>query len=151
MSDSPLLQRIRQDTIAAMKAGDKETVGILRMLQAGIKQVEVDTRTAPDDAAVVKVLRSHARKVRDALASARDAGRDDLVVRAERELAVVERYLPAELDDAALEELVRAAIAETGAASPREMGKVMKVVMARVEGRADGSRVSATVRRLLGS
>jgi len=150
MSDSPLLERIKQDTIAAMKAGERDTVGILRMLQASIKQVEVDTRKELDDAAVVKVLRGYAKKVKDSLASARDAGRDDLVAAAERELALVERYLPAELDDAALEAQVKAVIAETGAASPRDMGKVMKAAMARLQGQADGSRVSAVARRLLG-
>ncbi len=149
MADSPLLIRIKQDTIAAMKAGEKQRVRVLRMLQSSIKQVEVDTRSELDDAAVVRILRSYAKKVRDALASARSAGREDLVDEAERELALVESYLPAELDDAALEKILREVVAEVGATSPRDMGKVMKAAMARLEGQAEGGRVSAMVRSLL--
>ena len=149
MDKSQLATRIRQDTIAAMKAKDKGRLGVLRMLQAAIKQVEVDTREDLDDEGVLKVLRAYMKKVKDSLAGARDSGRTELVAGAESELAIVQSYLPAELDDAALEGLVREAIAETGASSPKDMGRVMKAAMAKTGGRADGGRVSALVKSLL--
>ena len=149
MSTSELAARLKADVIAAMKAKDKERLTVLRMLQAAVKQVEIDTRTELDDAGVVKVLQSYRKKVRDSLAGARESGRDELVAQAEAELAVVESYLPAELDDAELEALVREVIAETGAASMKDMGQVMKGVLAKAAGRADGSRVGPIVKSLL--
>ncbi len=149
MPASELAARLQQDVIAAMKAKDKARLGVLRMLQAAVKQVEVDTRAELDDDAVVKVLQSYRKKVRDSLAGARESGRDELVAQAEAELVVVESYLPAELDDAALEALVREVIAETGAESMKDMGRVMKAVLAKAAGRVDGSRVSPVVKTLL--
>ena len=111
--------------VAAMKAKQKHRLGILRMLQAAVKQVEVDQRKDLEDADVQKIIVSYARKVKDQIQGARDSGREDLLDQAEQELVVVTEYLPAEMDDAALELLVREAIAETGADGPRDMGNVM--------------------------
>lgn len=122
MAKSALATRLQQDVVAAMKANDKDRRSVLRMIQAAIKQIEVDTRTELDDAAVVQVLRSYAKKVRDTLSGANAAGRADLVAQAETELRIVEEFLPAELDDAAIEAHVRAAAAEVGATSMKEMG-----------------------------
>ena len=149
MAKSETAQRLQQDTVAAMKARDRDRLGILRMLQAAIKQVEVDERRELEEADVLKALSTYARKVKDQVAAARESGRADLLEQAEGELAVVSGYLPAELDDAELERLVREAVAASGAAGPRDMGKVMKAVMPQVAGRADGGRVSALVKRLL--
>ncbi|MBU0743017.1 GatB/YqeY domain-containing protein [bacterium] len=149
MANSELAKRIQQDTITTMRAKDKDRLTVMRMLQAAIKQVEIDTREELDDEGVVKVLRAYLKKVKDSLAGARDGGREDLVARAEAELAIVESYLPAELDDEVLEAIVREAIAGTGASSLKDMGQVMKAAMARTGGRADGNRVSALVKSLL--
>ncbi len=149
MAKSALATRIQQDTIAAMKAKDKDRLTVMRMLQAAIKQVEIDTREELDDEGVVKVLRSYLKKVKDSLAGARDSGRTELVAKAEAEQAIVQSYLPAELDDDALAAIVREAVADTGASSLKDMGRVMKAAMAKTGGRADGNRVSALVKSLL--
>lgn len=149
MATSELAARLQADVVTAMKAKDKDRLGILRQMQAAIKQVEVDTRKELSDADVQKVLASYAKKVKDTLASTAGTGRDDLKAAAEAELAIVTAYLPAELSDAELEAVVRQAIAESGAASPADMGKVMKVAVPLVAGKADGSRVSAMVKGLL--
>ncbi len=149
MATCELAARLQADVITAMKTKDKDRLGILRQMQAAIKQVEVDTRKELSDADVQKVFASYAKKVKDTLASTAGTGRDDLKAAAEAELAIVTAYLPAELADAELEALVRQAIAESGAASPADMGKVMKVAVPLVAGRADGTRVSAMVKGLL--
>ena len=146
---SELTDRVQSEVIAAMKAKQKQRLGILRMVQAAIKQVEVDERRELADADVLKVLSSYARKVKDQIKGARDGGREDLATAAEAELAVVSEFLPTELTDAELEAVVRESIAETGATGPQDMGKVMKVVMPKVAGRAEGGRVSALVKQIL--
>ncbi|MBC8423517.1 GatB/YqeY domain-containing protein [bacterium] len=149
MSKSDLANRIQQDTIAAMKARHKDRLTVMRMMQAAIKQVEIDTREELDEAGVQQVLRVYLKKVKDSLAGARESGRAGLTAQAEAELAIVQSYLPAELDDDALVGLVREAIVETGAETMKDMGKVMKAAMAKTGGRADGNRVSALVKSLL--
>ncbi|MHB8080472.1 MAG: GatB/YqeY domain-containing protein, partial [Candidatus Krumholzibacteriia bacterium] len=144
-----LAARLQAAVIAAMKARDKARLEPLRMMQAQIKQIEVDQRVVLDDAGIVKVLGSYQRKVKEALAEARRAERPELIARGEAEVAIVAEFLPAELDDAALEAAVRAAVAATGATGPQDMGRVMKVVLPEIAGRADGGRVSAAVKRLL--
>jgi uncharacterized protein len=146
---SEILARIKQDTVAAMKAKDRERLGILRQVSAAIKQVEVDERRELDDQGVLAILQKYAKQVRDSLEAAEKAGRSEAVAAAEAELVIVREYLPAELDDAALGAIVDEAIGETGASGPKDMGAVMKAVMPRVTGRADGSRVSAMVKSKL--
>lgn len=149
MASCELAARLQAAVIAAMKAKDKDRLGVLRQMQAAIKQVEIDTRRELGDADVQKILASYAKKVKDTLASTVGTGRDDLKAAAEAELAIVGEFLPAEIGDTELEALVRQAIVESGAATPADMGKVMKVAVPLVAGKADGSRVSAMVKRLL--
>lgn len=149
MATSELAARLQAAVIAAMKAKEKDRLGVLRMMQAAIKQVEVDTRKELTDADVQKILSSYAKKVKDTLAATAGSGRADLQAQAEAELAIVGEFLPAEIDDAQLEALVRQAIATSGAAAPADMGKVMKVAVPLTSGKADGARVSAMVKRLL--
>lgn len=149
MAKGELGTRLQQETVAAMKAKDKDRLTVLRMIGAAVKQVEIDTREDLDDDGVIKVVQSYAKKVKDSLQGARDAGRDEMAAAAEAELAVVKEFLPAEMGDADLDALVNEAIAETGATSMKEMGQVMKAAMAKVAGRAEGGRVSAAVKRLL--
>jgi uncharacterized protein YqeY len=141
--------RLKSETVAAMKAKDKDRLQVLRMLTAAVKQIEIDTREELDDEGVTKVVRSYAKKVKDSLQSARDAGRDEMAAALEIEASVVAEFLPAEMDDATLEGLVREAIDECGATSMKDMGKVMKPAMAKIAGRAEGGRVSAAVKKLL--
>ena len=150
MAQNGIAAQLKTAVVAAMKAKEKDRLAVLRMLQAAVKQVEVDERRELTDDDVLKILASYARKVKDQIEGAEQSGRADLVARAEAELAIVQEFLPAALDDAALETIVREAVAEVGATTPREMGAVMKAVLPRVAGRADGGRVSAMVKKLLG-
>lgn len=149
MAQSEIAARLKSDIITAMKAKDKARLGVLRMLQAAVKQVEIDTREELDDAAVMKVLSSYGRKVKDQIKSYGDGGREELKTAAETELAIVGEFLPAEMSDEELEKIVREGVAEVGAAGPQDMGKVMKAIMPKTTGRADGSRVSALVKKVL--
>jgi len=149
MAKSEIAARLQQDVITAMKAKDKGRLGVLRMLQAALKQVEVDQRKELEDAEVMKVLTSYGRKVKDQISSYGDAGRDELRQAAEAELEIVAEYLPEEMSDEELTALITAAVAETGAVGPQDMGKVMKAVLAQTSGRADGGRVSALVKKSL--
>ncbi len=149
MAKGERADRLKLETVTAMKAKDKDRLQVLRMMSAAIKQIEVDTREELDDDDVVKVVRSYAKKIKDSIQGARDAGREEMIPALEAEMAVVQEYLPAEMDDAILEGLVREAIEETGAVSMKEMGQVMKAAMTKIAGRAEGGRVSAAVKKLL--
>lgn len=150
MAQSELLIRLKSDIITAMKAKDKDTLGVLRMVQAAVKQVEVDERRELSDADAVKIISSYARKVKDQIKSYGEGGREELKDAAVAELAIVQAYLPAEMTDDELEAVVQGAISDTGAASMADMGKLMKAVMPLTAGKADGGRVSAMVKKLLG-
>ncbi len=149
MSTSETAARLKQDVVTAMKAKDRDRLGVLRMLQAALKQVEVDERRELEEADVIKILSSYARKVKDQVKSYGEGGRADLLAAAESELALVATYLPAELDDDELESIVRKVVEECGATGPADMGKVMKAAMPAIAGRAEGGRVSALVKRIL--
>ncbi|MEW6242125.1 MAG: GatB/YqeY domain-containing protein [Chloroflexota bacterium] len=133
----------------AMKANDAVRRTTVRMALAAIKQAEVDRQTTLDDTAVIALLQKEIKNRREAIEEAKKAERPDLISANQAEIAVLEAFLPAALPADELRELVKAAIAETGAASPSDMGKVMKVVMAKVAGRAPGDVVSAAVREFL--
>jgi uncharacterized protein YqeY len=148
---SELKDRLHADLNAAMKARDEVTTATLRMALTAVTNEEVAGKTARElsDAEVVTVLGREAKKRREAAEAFDGAGRAELADRERAEQAVLDRYLPAPLSDAELGELVAAAIAESGASTPRDMGAVMKLVQPRVAGRADGKRVSDEVRRRL--
>ena len=133
----------------AMKSGDEVRKRTVRMVLAGIKQAEVDKRTELDDLAVIGLIQKEIKNRREALEEAKKANRPDLVEANEKEIKVLEAFLPKAMPAEELRVLVQAAIAETGASSPSDMGKVMKVVMGKVAGRAPGDLVSSTVRELL--
>ncbi len=132
-----------------MKSGDEVRKRTVRMALAGIKQAEIDRRTELDDAAVVSLLQKEVKNRRESLEEARKANRLDLVEANEAEIDVLQAFLPKAMPAEELRSLVQAAIAESGATSPADMGKVMKTVMPRVAGRAPNDMVSATVRELL--
>ena len=132
-----------------MKSGDEVRKRTVRMALAAVKQAEVDKRIELDDTAVINLLQKEVKNRRESLDEAKKANRADLIEANEAEIKVLEAFLPKAMPAEELRALVQAAIAETGAASPADMGKVMKVVMAKVAGRAPNDMVSATVRELL--
>ena len=133
----------------AMKSGDEVRKRTVRMVLAAVKQVEVDKRTELDDMAVMNLIQKEMKNRRESLEDAKKANRADLVEANEAEMKVLEAFLPKAMPAEELRSLVQAAIDETGASTPADMGKVMKVVMAKVAGRAPNDVVSATVRELL--
>jgi len=149
MAKSEIAEKLKQEVILAMKAKEKARLGVLRMLQAAVKQIEVDQRRELEDEDVLKVLTSYGRKVKDQISSYGDAGRVELKNAAEAELKIVAEFLPAEMTDEELTAIIAAAVAETGATGPQDMGKVMKAVLGQTTGRADGGRVSALVKKSL--
>lgn len=134
----------------AMKAGDKDRRNAIRLLQSAIKQVEIDSRNELDNAAVMKILQKEAKKRREAIDELEAAGRRGDASSERFELAVIEDFLPRQLTAAELKPIVQAAIVETGATSMKQMGQIMKTVMPKVNGLADGKQVNAIVRELLG-
>ena len=141
-----ILDRVQADTREAMKAGERELVGTLRMVTDALQREHKE-----GDGDEVAVLRRERKRRIEAADAYRQGGSDERASAEEAEAQVIDGYLPAELSDGELDELVAAAVEETGAAGPQEMGKVMGAVMPKVDGRADGSRVSAAVRARLGS
>jgi uncharacterized protein YqeY len=133
----------------AMKAGDAVRRNTLRMALAAVKEAEVQKRGELDDATVIAILQKELKSRQEAIAEGEKAGRGDLVDAAKGEAAIIEGYLPAGLSPAELDAIVTAAIAEAGASNPADIGKVMKVVLPKVQGRADGGQVSALVRSKL--
>ncbi len=149
---SDLKARLQSDLNASMKARDELTTATLRMTLTAITNAEVAGNTARElaDDEILRVIGREAKKRREAAEAFEQAGRDELARRERAEGEVLDRYLPAQLGDEELAELVRAAITEAGATEPRQMGAVMKIVQPAVAGRADGKRVSDEVRRQLG-
>ena len=145
-----LAAQLDGDMKDAMRAGDKLRLGAIRRARSALKNAEIEARGPLGEDAAVKVLRGIVKQHRESIEQFRTGGRTDLVEQEEREMSVLEGYLPAQMDAAALEPIVAEAIASEGAASPADMGRVMKVVMARVGGTADGKEVRAIAQRLLG-
>ena len=133
----------------AMKAKDRERRDALRLLQSAIKQAEVDQRVDLDDDAIVSILRREAKKRREAIDELDEAGRLVECERERFELAVTEEFLPRQMTSEELKPLAQAVIAEVGASSMKEMGSVMRALMPKVQGRADGKAVNTLVRELL--
>jgi uncharacterized protein YqeY len=133
----------------AMRSGDTLRKNTVRMALAAIKQVEVDKRTTLDDPAVIALLQKEIKNRKEALEEAKTAEREDLVKENEAEIAVLQAFLPAAMSNDELREIVKNAIAETDAIGPADMGRVMKVALEKVAGRAPGGEVSAMVRELL--
>ena len=142
----PLKDQLTDDMKTAMRAGDKPRLGVIRLVNAAIKQREVDERTVLDDVQVLAVLEKMLKQRRDSVAQFEQAGREDLAAIERFEIAVIEAYLPAKLDAGALDALIAAAIADSGAASARDMGKVMALVKERAAGRADMGEASRLIK-----
>lgn len=144
-----LIDKIREDMKTAMKAREATRVETLRFLLSEVKNVGINEKRELDDDVVKGVLARLAKQRREGIEQFRGAGRDDLAAAEEAQLAILEAYLPRQLSDAELEAALRAIIQEVGAASKKDMGKVMKAAMERLAGAADGKRISAVTGRLL--
>lgn len=141
--------KLNESMKEAMKSGDDLRKRTIRMVLAAVKQVEVDKRVELDEMAVTALIQKEVKNRREALEEAKKANREDLVADNESEIKVLEEFLPKAMPADELRALVQAAITETGAAAPSDMGKVMKVVMPKVAGRAPNDAISAMVRELL--
>ena len=144
-----LKTQIQTDMKEAMKAGDKDRLKVVRMLLAAVKQIEIDKRIELDDPGVLGVIEKMVKQRRDSVNQFQAGNREDLATIELGEIAVLERYLPDALSDAEIEELIAKAIADTGAASVRDMGKVMGKLKAATQGRADMGAVGAKVKARL--
>jgi uncharacterized protein len=133
----------------AMKAGDDVRKRTVRMVLAAVRQVEIDRQVKLEETAVLAIVQKEIKTRKEAVEEARLANRPDIVAATEAEIVVLKAYLPQAMSEEELKELVEAAIAEAGANSPVDMGKVMKLIMPRVAGRATGDQVSTAVRQLL--
>ena len=139
-----IADRIKSDVSSAMKAGERERVSALRLVLSELQKADKE-----GDADELAVLRRERKRRREAAEAYREAAREDLAEGEDFEAQLIEHYLPADVSDEELDELVRRAVAETGAESPRDMGKVIKHVMAAADGRADGRRVSTKAKEAL--
>jgi|TARA_B100001105_G_scaffold198350_1_gene162125 uncharacterized protein YqeY len=145
----PIYQRVTAEVKVAMKARDKPRLGALRLIMADFKRIEVDERIELDDERVLVILDKMTKQRKDSLKQFEDAGREDLANQEALEIEVIAEFLPDQLSDAEVSGLVKAAIAETGAASMQDMGKVMAIVKSQVQGKADMGAVSGLVKAQL--
>ena len=145
-----LKQRLNDDMKAAMKGGDKASLAVIRLINAAIKQREVDERVELDDAAVIAVLEKMVKQRKDSVSQFEGAGREDLAAIERAELVIIDRYLPAKMGESEIAAAVDAAIAETGASGAADMGKLMGVLKPRLAGQADMGLVSKLVKQKLG-
>jgi uncharacterized protein YqeY len=145
-----LLKHIDQDIIKALKSGDRETANTLRGLKSDIKYYQIEKQIKEmSDEDILTVLASAAKRRKDSIEQFQTGGRDDLVANETRELNIIKAFLPEEMSEADVEVLVKEAVAETGASSMNDLGKVMQNIMPKVKGKADGKLVNQIVRRLL--
>ncbi|TQU16701.1 GatB/YqeY domain-containing protein [Xanthomonas perforans] len=144
-----LKQQLTDDMKAAMKSGDKHSLGVIRLINAAIKQKEVDERIEMDDAAVIAVLDKMVKQRKDSVTQFQAAARDDLAQIEREEIVVIERYLPAKMGEAEIVAAIRAAISETGASSPADIGKLMGALKPKLAGQDDMGLVSSLVKQQL--
>jgi len=142
-------QQLTEDMKAAMKAGEKHKLGVIRLINAAIKQREVDERIELDDAAVLAVVDKMIKQRKDSITAFQQASREDLAAKEAAEIVVLQVYMPAQLSEAEVDAAVRDAVAKAGAAGPQDMGKVMGILKPALAGRADMTQVSARVKAAL--
>jgi uncharacterized protein YqeY len=148
---SSLKDRITEDMKNAMRAKDSERLGTIRMITSAIKQREVDERITLDDAQVLAVIEKMIKTRKESIAQFQTGGREDLVAKEQKEVDLLQAYLPEQLSEAELDKLIADAIAQTGAASIKDMGKVMALVKQQAQGRADMGAVSGKIKAKLGA
>ena len=147
-----IAEKVEKDLVAALKAQDAFRLSVLRMMKAALMNKKVELGKPVDDAEALAVLRTFVKQRRESVEAFRKGGREDLATKEEGEIKVVEAYLPAAASDEEIDAAVTAAIAETGASTPKDLGKAMKAAMAKLAGKnADGKRVNEKVRAKLGA
>jgi uncharacterized protein YqeY len=144
-----LKDRITEEMKNAMRAGEKERLATIRLILSAIKQREVDERIQLDDTQVLAVIEKMVKQRKESITQFEAGGRADLVAKEQAEMAVLQTYLPAQMSDAEIDALIAEAVASTGAASIKDMGKVMAAVKAKAQGRADMGAVSARIKQKL--
>ncbi len=144
-----LADRIKDDMKTAMKSGDKARLATIRLILAAFKQVEVDERIELDDTRVLQILDKMLKQRRESIRRYGDAGRNDLVANEEAEVVIIQEYMPEALSEAEIDAMVNKAVAESGAEAIKDMGKVMGILKADMQGRADMSVVSAKIKAAL--
>jgi hypothetical protein len=145
-----LKERITDDMKAAMRSGEKQRLGLIRMITAGIKQREVDERITLDDSQVLSVLEKMIKQRKESLVQFQAGNRQDLVEKEAAEITLLQGYLPSQLSDAELDALIGDAITASGAVSVKDMGKVMGIIKGKAQGRADMAAVGAKIKAKLG-
>ena len=150
MADSDLKSQINDDMKAAMRAKEKERLGVIRLILAAIKQREVDERIELDDAQVLAVLDKMLKQRRDSIEQYNNAGRTELADKEQMEVDIIQTYMPAALSDAELDAMIQEIVAAVGASSMQDMGKVMAQLKPKVQGRADMGQVSQKVKAAIG-
>lgn len=145
-----LAQKLNTDLEEAMKAADKERVSVIRMIKAAAKNREIEKRSPLTDEDIYDVLSSLARQGRDSIEQFSKGGRQDLVEKEERELLIIKSYLPEPLTQDEARAMIKAVIKETGATGPRDIGRVMKILMPKVKGRIDGRLLNELVKEAIG-
>ena len=145
-----LKERITEDMKAAMRSGEKERLGVIRLITSAIKQREVDERIVLDDAQVLSVLEKMIKQRKESVAQFQAGNRQDLVDKENAEITLLQGYMPSQLSDAELDSLIGEAVAATGAASIKDMGKVMAIIKTKAQGRADMGTVGAKIKAKLG-
>jgi uncharacterized protein len=146
-----LKERITEDMKAAMRAKDSERLGTIRMITSAIKQREVDERIALDDNQVLAVIEKMIKTRKESIVQFQSGGREDLVAKENKEIELLQAYMPAQLSEAELDAIIADAIAQSGAASIKDMGKAMAIVKQKAQGRADMSAVSGKLKAKLGA
>jgi len=146
---STLKPQLTSDMKSSMKSGDKQRLGVVRLMLAAIKQIEVDERIELDDTRILAVLDKMVKQRRESISHYSDAGRDELVAVEQAEIELIREYLPEALSESEINELVELSITSTGAASIRDMGKLMGVLKPQLQGRADMGKVSQLIKSRL--
>jgi len=146
---SELQQRVNDDVKTAMRSKDKDRLGVLRLITAAFKQKEVDERIELDDTMVLAIMDKMTKQIRDSIQQFEQAGRDDLVAKEAFELEIIQEYLPAQLTEDEISQIITECVAASGAESAKDMGKVMGLLKPRLQGRADMGKVSGLVKQQL--
>ena len=144
-----LSERISDDYKEALKSGDKDRVSILRMVKAAVKNREIEKRSPLSDDEISGILRSYVKRAHESIEQFSKAGRTDLAEKEKKELAIIQSYLPQQIEEDEIRIIIKDAINETGAAGAKDMGKVMKAVMSKTKGLADGKLVNNLVKEML--
>ena len=144
-----LLKKLQDEMKTALKSGDKDKLSVIRMLISEIKKFQIDLKKELSDDEITQILQKYAKQRKESIKQYKEAGREDLAQKEEKELEIVLQFLPEALSEEEIQRVVDEVITETGASSMKDMGKVMKIVMERVKGRADGSVVSQIVKQKL--